>query len=629
MPLPHDQSSEQLDEKKTTGKQPKSYHPALPAIHEAKENYESVTSDHVAFLTHIPLPPELETKEMKEVALVSWNVLEGDSFNGFAPLGKSEYGETEIQRNARYARIVESIDKFIALHRPQFITLQEISGNENYEGLYKLIQQKIGNQYGSVKFKDNVVDYGGCVTFYNLAQWEPEISSTTTRGSLRNDGLGGNKVKFKSISNEKLIIKITNGHPEFNHHPESHENRISKALKLEKDETLSVVVGDFNCCIAPLADTPKNITTSVAPNIFRDGKLQGACSIDGCFYSFGELTKQAEIQHLNPTTGAVYNEAELAALDLDSLSEKQQTEITNYSMAISVDSSFNTDKIIDEKLTIFEYQQLLRETLGDSTALVRPAKNINNEEVLAIAVSRENHLARFLLDVFSFQSNFLDNSHASTQFHRFLFKKSDVCLLPLLLNKEVLDFATSISKIQNNEVKQKFKNLLVTLVEEKHASDNHAAYAVTITHFNKIADQFVKTPQSLSAEELIKISNQLDAKLIDKPMSVKLKMAICGVLGALIGGVIGFAVTLGIGGFGGFVGALIGGAKGFAIGAGIGGGAGVIVGGVAGGYNRRKNYSLFQERQYILNKAQQQNNEPLEEKEDTREFLNMRPGHSS
>ena len=105
---------------------------------------------------------------------------------------------------------------------------------------------------------------------------------------------------------------------------------------------------------------------------------------------------------------------------------------------------------------------------------------------------------------------------------------------------------------------------------------------------------------------------QLDEALHGKqPMSPKVKAAICGVIGALVGFaigiVVGAAITAWGGGFGALPGAIAGAFLGFTVATtvGIGGaGLGALAGGVSGFFNAKENIKKFKSEKHVTFKTE-------------------------
>lgn len=409
----------------------------LPSIESAKEKYSNVTSDHAPILLTIPYPEE----GREPVKVVSWNVLETDSGNGFASNNQINYGETTEEMDARHQRIADSLGRFAKNHSPQFITLQEILNREPY--LIEKIKKELGPDYECVMVDGKVVDSGGCITLYRVDQFVPLV--TKEDGDCFNKGLpGGNITKFKSLTDEDQEIRIANVHHRFTELTVQHEESIKKFLTGQDQikpvpdlskKTLSIMAGDFNGSIVRLDGKQCNQTTSVSPSKFRVDagdqeviaackaglQVQGAWAIDGGFYSFrgkkdfwvGVACRQATSQLLNPFSGNPLSDDKLKPINRDKLLPLQRKEIHNLRLVISVDDSYTEDKIISngkDSFTLFEYEERLREdfNLGEGSEgpiYVRRAANLNNEKGIGIVINKELYDYFIKLKHPSFQLN--------------------------------------------------------------------------------------------------------------------------------------------------------------------------------------------------------------------------------
>lgn len=354
------------------------YHPMLPTIEEASISYDSVTSDHVPILTTVPFPENI-TGALKEIKLISWNVLADDGFNGFAPLGRQKYGETPKQSAARHDLIAASLKLFVDQNKPQIIALQEITARHS---LTRKIQDELGDDWEIISAINEHSDECEGILLFNK-NYFTNASDTVTF----NKTFGGPQAKLKCRDSHELIT-IQSVHADYSDVSRLHEQKIKKFLDTHKKEK-PIIIGDFNCTIAPLHTIVHTITTNVATSFVRDNKNQGACAIDGCFYIHNDDYKQAHIVHLNPETGKAYDLLnELKPLKTEKLSDLQQAEVQRYNMMICVDKRHGqrvfpkTDKHSD----MLAYETYLQEQLNSKWIFVRVATNLNNEKGIAITL---------------------------------------------------------------------------------------------------------------------------------------------------------------------------------------------------------------------------------------------------
>lgn len=585
------------DEKKTERR----YHPDLPSLTEAQDDYTSVTSDHVPFLATIPLPENKlgDFKEKKSIKIVSWNVLQEDTANGLAPLNNPKgldkpdgsYGETEEEKEARHDRIANSLGKFVHKNQPQFVTLQEISADSKGKKLYEKIQAALGEKYQAVIHNGDVIDGHTCITFYDKTQFAPIIAPKMKYVSFKDDTFAGNKIDFQSLGGDKLTVKVMNTHADFNRHPEVRENHIKEFLESATDSnTVPIVVGDFNCNIAPLDTQPQNITTSATVHTYRNGKLQGAAAIDGCFYSSSDLEgnrtcNQATTEHLNFESGLVYKSSDLPPIKLETLPELQRKEVADHRMVISVDKLYQNEKIINGEFTIFEYQQQLRSQFGNELILVRPARNLNNDDKIGLFLDKKLCQCIQLVNEEKFQYRRDINTDELTkgEWNYIFVDRADTGLLVAATNKiatnaRLITFAENIKALESKGVKKeivdKYIDIFKALVNQP-VNLSTAPYSTILEHFIDDATVTAQNPNR-SAEAIKQSAKALDEKLYGKPINIKVKTAICALLGALIGAVVGAVIgalaTSWGGGFGSFVEAIEGASKGFSIGTAVGGG---------------------------------------------------------
>lgn len=360
------------------------YHPCLPSIQEAQQNYNHFYSDHVPIIATIPFADH-------EVRVASWNVMEGDAYNGCAPLGQSTYGETADQRNQRYIRIAESIIKIIQQQGPDFINLQEISANIDWDdGLWKVINTHLQEtDYQAVTFNGSVVDRAGNITLYNHKRYEPVFNGIQLEKEFGYSNLGAQAIKFMAVGNESLTIRLCNVHADYNDYPANHEQNIESFLTQGGENELSIVAGDFNCMIAPVENQPMNITTSAVPNVFREEQMQGACAIDGVFFKAGnDAIQQASFDHIASWDGCLVKEmTSLPTPSINSMPEPQQREIARFRMAIGLGANLKDQfKVVGNQFQLSEYQDYLERRLADTSVQVRPAVNLLNERALGLVI---------------------------------------------------------------------------------------------------------------------------------------------------------------------------------------------------------------------------------------------------
>jgi|GEM_PF-6489412 len=370
------------------------YHPGLPSIQMAQDNYNNFCSDHVPIMVEVP-------HFGSRLRVISWNVMEGDSYNGVAPLGQTSYGENEAARNARYERIADAIALMLLKQQPDFFTLQEIRaylpGVDGMltilpDGLWAAIAKRLeGSSYAAAEYKGSIIDTAGNttgnITLYNRSKFVSEIIPQEGQQLIaslpQQQNLGAHALDFIPRNAEQTTtkVRICNVHADYNDQPMGHEKQVREFLVAGDAEDTSVVVGDFNCMFAPLHTEPRIIATSAVPNFFRDGTMQGACAIDGAFYkSKTDPICQAESIHIDVNTGQAYTEEQLRPVPLEHLPDNQQAEETRFRMVMSAGKPFEAQ------------ENKLNSLIGINSKAVSiyPAVNLRNESAIAIMFSNEN-----------------------------------------------------------------------------------------------------------------------------------------------------------------------------------------------------------------------------------------------
>jgi hypothetical protein len=357
------------------------YHPAFPTTAEAAANYDLITSDHVPLLADID-----------GLVILTWNVLQFDTGNGFASLEDGlKYNETETQQKARHARIVAAIKRFVDLHHPIFIALQEITDKDPQ--LLDAILAALGDEWGCVHRDDGTRSKtGGVTTLFrkNAFNDVPEYREIT-------NPIGTCSTHFTLLNGK--TGRLLNVHPMYSQIiANAEKGLVEYLLDRTLDDDYAIVAGDFNAHIAPITERPQCITTSVAAPFFRNpqtnpnasasGARQGAAAVDGVFYSkraASRVVTQADCLHLDPVTGGAFLPQQLPLIPSAGLPDGQREELTLPRMIISLDHRIMQQKVIDNKFTLPEYQQFLQEKYGSKFILVRLARDLNNQPYIAIA----------------------------------------------------------------------------------------------------------------------------------------------------------------------------------------------------------------------------------------------------
>ncbi|HEU5280808.1 MAG TPA: endonuclease/exonuclease/phosphatase family protein [Gammaproteobacteria bacterium] len=378
------------------------YHPALPTIAEAAEKPETsgesflpapppapFLSDHVPIYSAIPL----EAGKNDRLFVLSWNVLEADFANGFsAPGRQGVYGENDAAKKDRHQHMANRLSSVLIGGMTDIVALQEITLAKNglldeimkYESThenYKPLTTRVNGEQA-------IVNAGNCIILYNHKTIIPlEPAGGTQPGCV---------IDFIHVSTGKKV-KLLNAHLPYSENPAANEAVVKTFLTSKQKHEVAVVVGDFNCTVAPIHTDRINITTSVASTDFRYEKHipikerlpQGAYAIDGAFYSTSNsfICRQAKIIHTvitNMKEDGVYSDTDLAPLTQETIAnEAQLREINQPRLAMMVDPHYQTARLCGD-MSLSEYEAALQSLLNDENIVVRITKNLNNDTGIAL-----------------------------------------------------------------------------------------------------------------------------------------------------------------------------------------------------------------------------------------------------
>jgi len=369
------------------------FHPNLATVEEARQDYNQVRSDHDPIGAFVAIKKD----SLAAVNVFSWNVMESDSANGYSQPGSpgATYGETETQTQERYERIVRTIVNHIQSKGPDLICLQEISSLAPRSGPWlfsMLIKALEGTPYQPVMRDNQVVDDGGNITFYNNETLKVDEAVNFTKEDRQALNVLNGSISTFQHKKTGVRIHVENAHANFSLMPTQHEQAI-KAFMSKHDQDCSIVVGDFNCTVAPYSEIPSNIVTSVATTNFRyedpkthplDSRLpQGAFAIDGCFYSpAGTSTiQQSSVLCIDPESGDVRAQPEPVNFDSDNF-PLQLKEMNTFRMVVNVSD--------EDPLGLTDMTERLNANpdLSGSISL-RRCVNLNNEQGIAAFLPKE------------------------------------------------------------------------------------------------------------------------------------------------------------------------------------------------------------------------------------------------
>lgn len=441
----------------TSESQYQPWHPGLPSIQMAQNNYNQFYSDHVPVLFR-------GNVRGMPLSIISWNVMEGDSYNGVAPLGQSSYGETPEQRSARYERIAYAISRMLETQKPDFFTLQEIRAYLPREdrtlgilpdGLWAAIASRLERTvYAAATYNGSIIDTAGNITLYNRAKFNfDEVNTPPPQGyrppatlPRQYDRLGAHAVSFVTQSTEELAqrrIRICNVHADYSDIPTSHESMIQSFIsEAHQADSGAAVVGDFNCNALQPYVGEQTIVTSAVPSIFRNGQIQGACAIDAAYY--GNEAGQCEmpqLEHLDVRTGNPIPASELVISQdtPDRMPQPQQIELTRFRLAMCPQGN--------------PYQQdqaRLDEAYGKGSIRVTPAVDMQNRTTMALVFGRHIYRDALLtqLQDRGLQSPLIDDQHAGTAY-RVVYLPQDKDEQSEIIN-EILQYYASQQRAQTD-----------------------------------------------------------------------------------------------------------------------------------------------------------------------------------
>jgi exonuclease III len=524
------------------------YHPVLPAAGEAATDadYTDVTSDHVPVLAKFE-----DFYHNHNRTVLSWNV--------------GVHNEIPEKRANRHQRIANSLAYFVENFEPDFITLQEVS-IDTPNGIFDIIKpllEKHGYQCLASGTNSDTLTKHANVTFHR----KDKFSHITTKNIP--SPFAAIDSTFTNIATNRKI-RIANANSRFNHMPFAHEENIENYLSQTDAETTSIVVGSFNCHIAPVGDKPSNITTSVTPISLQDSKCQGAAATDGCFYATGGYKHlmthhQAEITHLDPSTGLALNDSETRAVDTAVLTPSQKQEVSRLRMQICVDKYFK-DLCLEkehEEITIPNYR-------------VRLATNLNNSFGYSVILEKDWH--EYIKAHFT-NTNVEMNGITFTEIYDLY--SSEACPVIFIEQDSYSDFRVMLNKLTarlpckalfdqcqlmnqdthiDTEVKAAYQLLYKNLMDDSVNFAN-PAYAIIANHFTEEAKRTLVKPKR-DFSEIQAAAAKLDANLLGKRPNALVRTAACAVIGTLLGATVGFVVgavaTSWGGGFGALPAAILG-----------------------------------------------------------------------
>lgn len=361
--------------KSSTQYEDKPFHPLLPTPQQAHENSDQIYSDHLPILTVLPLYPQ------NELHVVSWNVFDENQAYGFKLPNVGDTIETLPDSKKRHDKIIQTLIRFFdhannnAVHA-DVVVLQEVSN---------ALIARLESSGDQLPFRMVKSDSG------KLTLYSPEKLKLI--GEPVDDLRSG--MLTTRFSCDGQTFSITNAHLGHQDLPVDTEDQVIKVLKNKNNGDVNhLVLGDFNCRIAPTDRESRLIMTGVCPASFRrddNGREigQGIDWTDGafCLSQRGSLV-QLPCETIDPMTGAAFNMPKVQGL-LDGRNAAQQKELSEFRISMCCADEFKFNPVFSGEQTIYQYQDNLREITGDPQLLVRMGANALNEQ--AVCICTANH----------------------------------------------------------------------------------------------------------------------------------------------------------------------------------------------------------------------------------------------
>lgn len=178
--------------------------------------------------------------------------------------------------------------------------------------------------------------------------------------------------------------------------PQKYQAQFKEAYELQRKKLAGVTLifcGDWNADIGPIDTERRNIVTTLGHSKWHPEKVQSAKFPDGGFSAYidpesGEyIIKQARTHPINPATGELYKEHELAPLNCDQMPENQSKEAKKFRMVMRLDNHYKTSTFVVNE-TLYDLERKLQQILNCDRALqIYPAKTVNNETGVVIKLT--------------------------------------------------------------------------------------------------------------------------------------------------------------------------------------------------------------------------------------------------
>jgi hypothetical protein len=324
-------------------------HVILPTVAEVAQGFVPAYSDHVPILV-----------QHNNINIISLNTLGPALCSGVHPKNTPE--ETDDEAQQRYRRIALGLAQGAALYDVGVIVLQET--------IVDLIAPSLKNCLG--EDWEFVSERADMVTCYHKRKYRFVASDCDDERRICTVKLAD------ADDNEFNIHNIWGVYNPFPHHM---ENSLREFFR-SQEKIPSIIIGDFNSRIAPLDAEPRNITTTVVPQVFNEKNgaeenVQVSDFPDGAFYvSAADNFQQLEIETLNFDDGRIRKDRRLK----DVVQPWPQ-----YRMTLALDDSWLLNKCVNGQ-TIFEFEEELQKHFKGIR--ISPAANSFNEKAIGIQFPR-------------------------------------------------------------------------------------------------------------------------------------------------------------------------------------------------------------------------------------------------
>ncbi len=326
-------------------------HPLFPTYQEVKNDPNLARSDHLPIFTQVPLG------EKNTLNIVSLNILGDETCSGVHPLGMTIPKEHTVNR---YKHIAKGLGNSIQKHNVDIILLQEAD-----PAIVPNLEQVLGEGW------EIIVDKFSVISCYNKNRLKLEDTVENEAERIRS-------MQFLDTMTN-LSIDVHNIWGIYNPFPQYMEN-LYRSVLTDTASNVSIIMGDTNSRLAPVDNNKRNLTTGIVPpSIAAANGLSSDIQItdhpDGGFYQnqSGSI-QQLQIKTLDFDTGDIV------------IDERNEADIgvwPDYRMVMCLDDYYKKTALINGR-TIFEYENSLKNDLGNDRLMVRMASDSYNNKAVAI-----------------------------------------------------------------------------------------------------------------------------------------------------------------------------------------------------------------------------------------------------